>query len=208
MEFFSVPCAHCGKSIWQDDERCEACGEAVSAEQRAELQARAHPAGYHRHSKLVKSGRSALAYVILACGVGGILMFFLARSAAAPMLQEMQGMNPHTQLQHAVAGVEFVGDLRDVLERQPWEALIINLAVAAVMLRLWKRMNQTPGSALLSAFWIYLGASVLSLCLFPPNDVKDLIFLALKGYILVTLARGARAGLSLQRKPNPVALKS
>jgi hypothetical protein len=194
----SVPCGTCGKPVRGGDEFCEACGTQVSAELKRALNARrdASDTAYAKHNKQVKEGQQAIGMLSILFVLGGVVFFFVTRSQVEDALQKLSAASASAPINHIVQGATTVGELRALLERQPWQVLGLNLFLAAVMVGLWVWSKRAVLPAILTALGIYVTVQVASLLFDPATIAQGII---MKVIVIAALVKGVKSALEARK---------
>ncbi len=194
----SVPCGACGRAVRGGDEFCEGCGAKVTDELKAALRARleASHSGFAAHTKQLKNAQVTIAGVSILFVLSAVVMFFVTQAQADKALANLSGASDAAPLAESVAGVATVGELRVLLEREPWQVLGLNLFLAAVMCGLWIWSKRAVVPAIITALGIYVAVIVAS-GLYDPTTLVQGIFL--KIIVIVALVRGVQSALAARK---------
>ena len=194
----SVPCGACGKAVRGGDEFCESCGAQVPEERKEAIRARleASDSGYAEHRKRVRSARSVIVALSVLFVLGGVVMYFVTRSQADDAIGKLSGTSDTALLREPIAGASTVGELKAAIEREPWQALGLNLFLAAVMLGLWFWSKKALLAAVITALGIYVAVIVAS-ALFDPKTLAQGIIM--KVIVISGLAKGVQSALAARK---------
>jgi hypothetical protein len=198
MAEVSVPCGACQKPLHSGDEFCASCGAAVTAEQVEALrgQLAATSVEYFWHSKQAKSAEKTIGAVAILFLLGGVVFFFMTFASTHKALEEFAGLEASEPLARTVEGATTVGELRSLLEREPWQVLGLNLFLAAVMAGLWRWSKRAVLPAAISALGIYAAVIVGSAVVDPTSVIKGLI---VKIAVTVALVKSVKSAYAARR---------
>jgi hypothetical protein len=191
----SVSCGVCGKPVRSGDEFCEACGGKVSPELKKALQDR-FEASHIDFAGRGKSAQSTIGGLSVLFTLGGVVIFFVTKNKSDDALAKLTGADDAEVLEQSVAGATTVGELRGELEREPYQALGLNLFLALVMLGLWMWSKRSLLPAIITALGIYVTVIVASALYDPKSLVQGVI---VKVVVIVVLAKGVRAALAARK---------
>ena len=198
MKVVSVPCGTCGKPVRTGDEFCEACGGAVSPEAKRALKSASEEEGWGlaMHNKKVRDAQGAIGGLSILFVLSGGLFFFLTRSKANEALSKFSTLSDSARLQTVVQGASTAGELRAVLEREPWQVLGLNLFLALVMLGLWMWSKRAVLPAVITALVIYVAVQVTNLIVDPASIVQGVL---VKIVVIGALVRGVSSALAARK---------
>jgi hypothetical protein len=198
MAEVSVPCGACQKPLHSGDEFCASCGAAVTAAQVEALrgQLAATSVEYFWYSKQAKSAEKTIGAVAVLFLLGGVVFFFMTSASTHKALEEFAGLEASEPLARTVEGATTVGELRSLLEREPWQVLGLNLFLAAVMAGLWQWSKRAVLPAAICALGIYAAVIVGSAVVDPPSVIKGLI---VKIAVTVALVKSVKSAYAARR---------
>jgi hypothetical protein len=176
-------CLKCGAILRPYDRFCGECGQQAPT-----------PESYF-HRRQVREATNSIWLLAGLFLVGGIIMFFLERSQAADVMAKLQNLDPSTQLK-PIGGVTYtVAELRSRLGSEPWNVLIVNAVLAAIMagLALWGRV--APLAAVMVAAATYAAVIVVGAIINPLSLTQGVY---LKIITILLLFRGVRSALALR----------
>lgn len=195
MAVVSVPCGACGKPVRASDEFCEACGAKVSDALKAALRERlatTHPMDTGRG----KNAQTTIGALSILFTLGGVVFFFITKSRADDALSRLSEAGATEPLAEMVEGATTVGELRTLLEREPYQILGLNLFLAAVMLGLWIWSKKALLPAMISALGIYVAVIVASGLYDPKTLIQGVL---VKIVVIVALAKGIQSALAVRK---------
>jgi hypothetical protein len=194
----SVPCGACSEPVRGGDDFCESCGGQVPEERKEAIRSRleASHSEYAEHRKRVRSARTVIVALSVLFVLGGVVMYFITRSQADDALGKLSGASDSALLREPIAGASTVGELKAAIERELWQALGLNLFLAAVMLGLWFWSKKSLLAAVITALGIYVAVMVAS-ALFDPKTLAQGIIM--KIIVISALAKGVQSALAARK---------
>lgn len=194
----SVPCGSCGKPLRGGDDFCESCGAKVTDELKQALRGRleASDSSYAGHTKEVRSAQSTIAVLAVLFTIGGAVMFFMTRSTNEKALGQLSGAADGDPLVQVIEGASTVGELRALLEQEPYQVLGLNLFLAVVMLGLWFWSKRSLLPAIITAAGIYITVMLAS-ALYDPKTLAQGIIV--KIIVIIALIKGIKAALAARK---------
>jgi hypothetical protein len=193
-----VPCGACGKPVRGGDEFCETCGARVSDDLKRVLRQRleASHGDYAEHAKKLRSAQTTILVLSVLFLVSGVIFFFITRAQAEQAAAGLGSASDAALLQTPVEGATTAGELRSLLERQPWQVLSLNVFLAVVMLGLWIWSKRSVLAAVITALGIYVMVVVANGLYDPATLAQGII---MKIFILLALARGVQSTLAARK---------
>lgn len=179
-----IKCASCGTVARPYDRFCGSCGKEMPT------------AEDHLNQKHVNEATGAIKVLAVIFVLFGVLMFFVAKGQADPVLAKLQGMDPGSVIPTPIEGRTYtVGELRKQLAWEPWGILIVNLILAVAMgaLSLWARRSPLP--AVIVATATYLVIIVANAIADPATIGQGWI---VKIIVISFLIKGIKAALALR----------
>lgn len=179
-----IKCASCGTVAKPYDRFCGKCGKAMPT------------AEDYVNQKHLKGATGAIKVLAVLFVIFGVLMFFVAKGQADPLLAKLQAMDPGSTFPTPIEGRSYtVGELQKQLAWEPWGVLIVNLILAAVMgaLSLWARRSPLP--AVLIATATYVVVIVANAIADPATIGQGWI---VKIIVIAFLFKGIKAALALR----------
>jgi hypothetical protein len=203
----NIPCGACPGQIRLGNELCDGCGRQVTAGDRAVLQEKreaSDPQALEEaaaRGKKVREGAKWIGALAVLFALSGVLMFFVQRMQTEAALDNLQQFQDDEVLQPIDGKTYIAGELRTMVEREPYQILIINLVVAGLMTALWVWAKRAPLPAIACAFALFLVVHVGSALVDPSSLPKGMI---IKVLALVALGKGLKAALearAMMRRP-------
>jgi hypothetical protein len=203
----SIPCGACPNQLRAGDEFCGGCGRQVTKGDRASLLEKGAAAREEddpqtsARGKKVREGAKWIGVLAILFAISGALMFFLQQSEVDKALANLQQFEDDEVLEPIDGKTYTAGELRKVVEREPFQVLIINLIVAGLMTVLWVWAKRAPLPAIACAFALFLVVHVGSAMVDPSSIPKGMI---IKIFAIVALGKGLKAALearALTRRP-------
>jgi hypothetical protein len=187
----SVLCSHCDANLELGDDFCQSCGTRVSGDAKRILQEQREASDPLARERGARVRQATQAIIVLAAlfTLGGIVMFFLATNAANQALINLASLDPKSTL--PVDGVtRSVAELRELIQREPYQILGIHLLLAAIMgvLAVWSRRSPFP--AVLTALSVFVVVHLVSAVLDPATIAQGII---IKVIAVVVLFKGVMA---------------
>lgn len=179
-----IKCASCGTVAKPYDRFCASCGKAMPT------------AEDHLNQKHVKDATGAIKVLAVLFVIFGVVMFFVAKGQADPVLAKLQAMDPGTMFPTPIEGRTYtVGELQKQLAWEPWGVLIVNLILATAMgvLSLWARRSPLP--AVIIAAATYVVVIVANAIVDPATIGQGWI---VKIIVIAFLFKGIKAALALR----------
>lgn len=198
-------CRACGNRLRMVDRHCDGCGAAVSAEQRAALEAhlqRERTARLATSRKLgsdVNSAANAIAALAVLFVIGGVFMFFILRSQASDALGKLDQL-PGDQVTYVQGEAVPVAELRAEIVRAPRRVLVVNLVLAAIMAGLFFCARSTPLPAVITALAVFIMVHLVNALIDPLTLVQGI---PIKIFAIITLSAGIRAALQQRAQRAP-----
>lgn len=203
-----TPCPACSGRLRAGDEFCESCGAPVDPATQAALERRAErkrardaardEAGAEDRAiirrRLDEAARKAsriIAGIAVLTLLGGLLFYALARDEANKALGLLAGLDPDTTIPEKINGVTYtVRELREKVAAEPFQALLVNLALAAVFagLYLWARRGAVY-AAMLTAAAVFCVVHFVAFTIDPKSLLQGII---VKILIVSALVKGIR----------------
>jgi len=203
----SIPCGACPSHIRLGNELCEGCGRQVTEGDRSVLQEK-HAAGDPRvleeaaaRGKKVREGAKWIGALAVLFALSGVLMFFLQQTQTEAALNNLRQFQDDEVLQPIDGKTYTAGELRTIVEREPYQILIINLVVAGLMTALWVWAKRAPLPAIACAFALFLVVHIGSALVDPSSLPKGMI---IKILAIAALGKGLKAALearAMMRRP-------
>jgi hypothetical protein len=192
----SIPCTRCQRPVHLGDEFCESCGVPVGDAERDALRARLQASSSEaaEQQKHVRSARNGMAVLSGLFVLGGAVMFFLGQSTAEKALANLRGLDEGMTYPAPINGVTYtVGELRAVIEREPYQLLGVNFLLAAIMLGLffWAKKSALP--ATITALAVFVTVHVGNAIADPKTLAQGVL---VKVFAVIVLTRGIRAALA------------
>lgn len=195
----SVPCDSCSAPIKVGDDFCEACGAQVSEASKQALRQRleASDATARQQLKSVREATQAIVVLAVLFVIGGILMFALSLGTANDALENLRGLDDAAVVDIPVDGeIYSAGELRTMIEREPYQILGINLLLACIMAALayWSRRSALP--AVVTALAVFVVVHLLNALVDPTTIAQGVI---IKVVATIVLIKGVRAAYDARR---------
>ena len=192
----SIPCVACNQPIHVGDDFCPACGRRVDDDGKRALNERLEGLGTETRERAhhVREASKAIAVLAVLFVLGGVIFFAIGLKGANDALAQLATLDDHAVIPEPINGVTYsVAELRAAVEREPYQALGLNLFLALVMLGLyfWSRRAALP--AILTAMAIYVAVHVGNAIVDPMTIAQGII---VKVVAVLVLARGIRAALA------------
>lgn len=195
----SITCPTCNGSIRLGDRFCEKCGVPVTGEQKRALRERleASDIDLAGHMKHVRKAQSAILWLALLFVIGGGLRYALMLRQSGEALANLQGLAPDMIFPEPLNGESVtVARLREIVEAEPRNALLLNLIVAVVMAGYWFWANRSVLPAVLAALLTFVAVHVGSAIVEPITLVQGI---PIKILAIVILLRGVRSALEARK---------
>jgi len=193
----SIPCQSCPNPIRVGDQHCSGCGRAITEDDRTALQQRLEASDYqaYERGKKVREASKWIGVLAILFAISGALMFALQLSEADKALSNLSRFDDDDQLEPIDGKTYTAAELRKAVEREPYQILIVNLIVAALMGGLWAWGKRAPLPAIACAFALFLAVHVGSAMVDPSSIAKGLI---IKIVAIVVLAKGLKSALAVR----------
>jgi len=181
----NVGCTQCGAKFKAGDKFCEKCGTTLpNAQNRMKM------------ARLKEAGR-AIGYLAAMFLVFGFVMFLVAESQTSTELDKIASYPDNAQVNKLINGKQYTfGELRQEIKGEPYDALILNLVLAAIMFGLWRYSRKSPLVAIITALAVYGSVIVLNAIVDPKSIVQGII---VKIIVIGILIRGIRMALELRK---------
>jgi hypothetical protein len=191
----SIPCGICASVIRIGDQHCQGCGRPVDDRDRATLQVRLEGSDYqaYERGKKVREAAKWIGVLAVLFAVSGVIMFFVQQSQSSVALAKLGAFQDDEVLEPIDGETYTAGQLRAMVEREPYQTLILNLIVAVLMCGLWFWAKRAPLPAIACAFALFIVVHVGSALVDPSNIAKGLI---IKVIAVGVLAKGLKAALA------------
>jgi hypothetical protein len=199
----SLPCQSCQNPLRIGDQHCSGCGRAVTEQDRAILQERLESSDYnaHQRGKKVRDAARWIGALAILFAVSGVLMFAFQFSQVDRALANLNQFQDDEQLAPIDGKNYTAAELRAAVQREPYQILIVNLIVAALMGGLWMWGKRAPLPAIACAFALFLVVHVGSAMVDPKTIAQGLL---IKIIAIVVLAKGLKSALevrAMMRRP-------
>lgn len=195
----SILCPTCSGAIVVGDKFCEKCGAKVTPEQEQVLRQRleASSGDMAEHMKHVNGARSTIMVLAVMFVIGGVIMFFLAQGQAEKALDNLRGLDGSMMFPEPVQGQTVtVAKLREMVEAEPQQLLVLNIFLSALMVGLWVWAKKSVLPAMLVALAVFATVHVAS-AMVDPKTIAQGIFI--KIFATVALIRGVRSALAARK---------
>jgi hypothetical protein len=190
----SVPCGVCPDHIGLGAATCPGCGRAVTDRDRAVLQARLEAGDFqaYQRGRRMRNGATWIGVLAILFAIWAPIVYALGASKVAGGLARLEAFSDDETLA-PIDGVTYTaGELRAQLQRAPWRAAGLNVALAVLMGGLWLWGRRAPLSAICCALALYVVVQVANALLDPTTIVQGLL---IKILALAALWKGLRAAL-------------
>ena len=204
MDAVTVPCGICQSTIAMDMVSCPGCSRPITDQDRGVLQARLDGAEWqaHERGKQVRAGAKWVGVLAILFAVSAPIMFAMQETETSKAMTNLAQFQDDEVLQPINGKVYTAGELRRLVEREPYQVLVVNGILAVLMGVLWLWARRAPLPAIACALALYLVVQVVSAILDPSSIVKGII---IKLFAFVTLYKGFKAALaaraSMQQRP-------
>jgi hypothetical protein len=156
------------------------------------LEASSSEAGIHAHH--VREARKAIAVLAVLFVIGGALLFVMGLTDANKALHELAALDADLLLPEPIGGVTYtVGELRDLVEREPYQVLGLNALLAGIMLGLFFWAKRAALPAILTALAVFVTVHVGNMIIDPKTIFQGIV---VKIVAIIVLVRGTRAALA------------
>jgi uncharacterized membrane protein len=195
----SIMCPACNGAIVVGDKFCEKCGAKVTDEQEASLRERLeHSSGdMAEHMKQVRAARQTIMVLAGMFVLGGVVMYFIAQGQAETALNNLRSLDSAMTFPQPVEGQTVtVGKLREMVEREPRQLLVLNIFLAGLMSGLWLWAKKSVLPAMLVALAVFATVHVASAIMDPKTIVQGIY---IKIFAVIALTKGVRAALAARK---------
>lgn len=180
-----IGCPQCGAKFKAGDKFCEKCGTTLPNAQNRMKMARMREAG------------SAIGWLSAMFLVFGTVMFLLAESKVSGTLEKIASYPDSAQVNKLINGKQYTfGELRQEIERGPYDILVTNLVLSVIMFGLWFYSRKSPLVAIITALAVYGSVIVLNAIVDPASIAQGLI---VKIIVIGILFRGIQMALELRK---------
>jgi len=200
----AIPCGACAMAIRVGDQHCPGCGRAVPDQDRSTLQVRLESSDYEANERSTKVRDAAKWIGVLAIlfALSGVFMFFVQRGRVGDALANLRPFQDDELLTPPIDGKTYTaGQLRRMVEREPYQILIVNLIVAGLMAGLWVWAKRAPLPAIACAFALFIVVHVGSALADPTSIPKGIIVKVIAIVVLTKGLKSALAARALMRRP-------
>lgn len=182
MPGVQLTCVQCKASLQPYDKFCESCGAPSPP-----------PEAQQAHQNVMVATQTIRTLAILFV-IAGFLMAGLQYAQAQQALDNVAHLDAAAPWPNLVEGRQVtVGELRQMIEREPVEVLLLNLLLSAVMTGLYFWSKRAPLPAILLAAGTYLAIQVVSAIVDPATIAQGIV---LKIIFVMLLYRGVQAALA------------
>jgi hypothetical protein len=203
----SIPCSHCGAPVRTGDDFCQRCGGAISTDLKAALSQRLEASDFEtaKHLGHVRQARGAIATLAVLYVIGGLFAFYLAFQTAQQALSNLDGLAASSIVPQAIDGVTYTaGELRRMVEREPYQVLGLNLLLAAIMFGLFLWAKRAPLPAVMTALAVFATVQVGNALIDPKTIIQGVV---IKIIAIVLLIRGVRSALAARAIERSIAAR-
>jgi hypothetical protein len=124
-------------------------------------------------------------------------MYFIAQGTAETALNNLRGLDAAMTYPQEVQGQTVtVGRLREMVESEPRQLLLLNIFLAGLMGGLWLWAKKSVLPAMLVALAVFATVHVASAMMDPKTIVQGIY---IKIFAIVVLTRGVRAALAARK---------
>jgi len=177
-------CLACGQKAKAEDQFCERCGAALPE------------AATQRKIIRLNSARGTIAGVGWLFLVAALFMGFLQSEIAKESLKNLEGYAATDVYPEPIDGETLtVGQLREQVQREPYQVAGLNVFLALVMFGLYYYSRRAPLTALIAAVSVYVAVQVLN-AIVDPKTLAQGIYV--KIFVTFFLANGVRSALQLR----------
>jgi len=194
MGAVSISCGVCPSEIAVGMATCPGCGRAVNDQDLAVMQVRLEGANFsdHDRGRRVRQGSKWVGVLAILFLVSGPIMFGMQMVAADKALEHLQQFGDDEQLEPIGGKTYTAGELRKEVRREPYQILIVNLVLAAIMGGLWVWARRAPLPAIACALALFVVVQLVSAVVDPSSIVKGIL---IKLIALAALGKGLKAAL-------------
>lgn len=195
MDAVTIPCGICQSTIAMGAVTCPGCGRPVTDQDRAVLQIRFEGADWqaHERGKQVRAGAKWVGVLAILFAVSAPIMFAMQEATTTnEAMTNLAKFQDDDVLQPINGKVYTAGELRRLVEREPYQVLVVNGILAVLMGVLWLWARRAPLPAIACALALYLVVQVVSAILDPSSIVKGII---IKLFAFGALYKGFKAAL-------------
>jgi hypothetical protein len=204
MDAVTIPCGICQSTIAMGAVTCPGCSRPVTDQDRAVFQVRFEGADWqaHERGKKVRAGAKWVGVLAILFAVSAPLMFALQEATTSKAMANLAQFQDDEVLQPINGKVYTAGELRRLVEREPYQVLVVNGILAVLMSVLWVWARRAPLPAIACALALYLVVQVVSAVLDPSSIMKGII---VKLFAFAALYKGLKAALdaraAIQQRP-------
>ena len=204
MDEITIPCGICPSTIATGAVTCPGCGRPVTDQDRAVLQVRVEGADWqaHERGKQVRTGAKWVGVLAILFAVSAPIMFAVQEAQTSKAMENLAQFQDDEVLQPINGKVYTAGELRRVVQREPYQILVVNGILAVLMGALWLWARRAPLPAIACALALYLVVQVVSAIVDPSSIVKGII---IKLVAFGALYKGFKAALAaraaMQQRP-------
>lgn len=195
----SIMCSACNGEVRPGDQFCESCGAKVTAEQQDALRQRLEHSNTEmaQHMKHVRAARQAIIVLAVLFVFGGLVVGFMAFSQSQTALSNLRGLDPDMLYPEPINGkVVTVGELREMVENEPFQLVGLNVFLAALMVGLWRWAKSSVLPAILVALAVFVTVHVASALMDPKTLMQGVV---IKVVAVVLLTRGVKSALAARK---------
>src|SRR6185369_7006804 len=177
MTAVSIPCGVCPSAIDLGATNCPGCARPVTDQDRAVLQVRLEGSDFqsHERGKRVREGAKWVGALAIIFAVSGLFMFAMQKVEAGKAMANLAQFEDDQELAPINGKVYTTAELRRAVEREPYQVLVVNLIVAALMTVLWVWARRAPLPAIACALALFLVVHVVSAVLDPSSIPKGIL---------------------------------
>jgi len=204
MDAVTIPCGICQSTIAMGAVTCPGCARPVTDQDRAVLRVRFEGADWqaHERGKQVRAGAKWVGVLAILFAVSAPIMFAMQESTTSQAMQNLAQFHDDQVLQPIDGKVYTAGELRRLVEREPYQVLVMNGILAVLMGVLWLWARRAPLPAIACALALYLVVQVVSAILDPSSIMKGIVIKLIAFSVLYkgfTASLAARSAMQQQR---------
>lgn len=140
----------------------------------------------------MRSAAKWIGVLAILFAVSGALMFVLQQMQTEQALKNLAPFADSDVMQPIEGETYTAGQLREMVKREPYQVLVVNLVIAAIMGGLWYWGRRAPLPAIATAIALFIVVHVVSGIIDPSSIPKGIL---IKVIALVILGKGLKAAL-------------
>jgi hypothetical protein len=177
------------------DKTCSGCGREVTDQDRSVLQVRLEGSDFaaHERGKRVRQGAKWVGALAILFAISAPILFAMQKGEVDKAIANLSQFEDDEELEPIDGKSYTAGELRQRVLAEPYQTLIGNLILAALMAVLWIWARRSPLPAIACALALFVVVHLVSAVVDPSTILKGII---IKVLALAALGKGLKAAVA------------